>query len=132
MSFGGVPIEGFGDDTMVSWSYDEDFTSDTIGVDGIVTSSKTNDLRATVTFTLKETSQSNAVLDAFAKQRFRGNGSVGVTVLNIINTLTGEALVAPNAWILSYPDGEFGREASEREWEIRCESLEYTHAGILT
>lgn len=132
LSFGGVPIQGFGDGTMVSWSYDSDFTTDTIGVDGIVTASKTNDYRATVTFTLKETSVSNAVLTTFAASRQKGTGSIGVAPLALVNTLTGEKLFAAEAWVVSYPDGEFGSEATDREWEIRCARLEYTHAGNLT
>ena len=130
VSFGGVEMTGFGEDTMVSWEYDTEFTTDKVGVGGVVTASKTNDRRATVTFTLMETSPSNAILATFAKARFLGTGAIGNTTLHISNTLTGEEITAAEAWILNEPSGEFGSEASEREWEVRCAKLIYNHAGL--
>lgn len=130
ISFGGVEIVGFGEDTMVSWEWDSEFTTDKVGVDGKVSASKTNDYRGTVTFTLMQTSPSNAVLAAFAAQRRFGTSSIGVSSLHVEDLLSGESLTAPNAWVLVPPSGELGSEAGEREWQIRCEQLNYAHAGL--
>jgi hypothetical protein len=130
VTFGGVEIVGFGEDTMVSWEWDTEFTTDKVSVDGTVTASKTNDYRGTVTFTLMSTSPSNAVLAGFAASRKFGPGSIGTTDLHVQDNLSGEEISSTNAWVLVPPSGEFGSEVSEREWQIRCADLSYVHAGL--
>ncbi len=130
ISLGGIPITGFGEDTMVSWEWDTELTTDKVSVDGIVTAAKTNDYRGTITFTLMQSSPSNAILAGFAAQRRFGTGSLGVTSVNVKDLNSGEKVTSANAWVLVPPSGEFGSEATEREWQIRCAKLEYFHEGL--
>lgn len=132
ISLGGIPLAGFGDDSMVSIEWDTEITTDAIGVDGEVTASKTNDYRATATIMLKESSTSNAILAGYLQARQRGDNAVGVVPFNVEDGISGERVLAPEAWVLKAPTVEKGREAGDREWQIRLANAEYFHtAGIL-
>lgn len=131
ISLGGVALTGFGDDSMVSIEWDTDITTDAVGVDGFVTASKTNDNRATATVMLKESSPSNAVLATFLATRLEGDDAIGVVPFAMEDTISGELVVAAEAWVLKPPNTEKGREASDREWTIRLADAQYAHtAGV--
>ena len=129
ISVGGIPITGFGEDTMISIEWDNDTTSDKVGVDGEVSASKNNDLRATVTITLMETSPSNAILTGFYQARQLGTNANGVIPFNMEDNISGERVTAAEAWVLRPPVTEKGKEVSEREWTMRLAKALYVHTG---
>ena len=131
ISMGGITLSGFGDDSMVSIEWDTDLTTDTVGVDGEVTASKTNDYRATATVMLKESSASNAILAGFYESRRLGGDAIGVVPFAMEDSISGERVIAAEAWVLKAPNTEKGKEASDREWTIRLADAQYAHtAGI--
>ena len=129
LSLGGVPLSGFGEDTTVSIEWDSDITTDKISVDGVVTASKTNDLRATATITLMESSPSNAVLTGFYAARQAGGDAIGVVPFMLEDSISGERVNAAEAWVLKAPTVEKGKEAGEREWAVRLAKAGYLHTG---
>lgn len=117
---GAIPISGYADGSFIECSKESPDFNDVVGADGEVARSKSNDPRWTLTITLLQTSQSNAVLSALrASDLLAGNGAGVVPVL--IKDNQGTTLMAfANAWIMNPPDVTFDREATERAWELRC------------
>ena len=130
ITFGGVLIEsGYADGQFLSIEWDNPQFSDVAGTDGEVTRSKSNDRRATITVSLMQTSDGNAQLAAIAaRDRLEPNGA-GVAALQV-NDRNGNSLYeAAAAWISQTPNVTFDREATQRDWTIRCENLIDTTGG---
>lgn len=127
--FGGVLITGKGTDTFVSIEWDSDAYGDTVGVDGEVARHRINDDRATVTITVMATSPSNAALDALHKAD-KANPNGTVAPLLIKDNVGDDLHAAQEAWILREPAAEYGQEAGEREWRIRCAKLVSASLGV--
>jgi len=131
ISMGGITLSGFGDDSMVSIEWDTDIVTDTVGVDGEVTASKLYDYRATATVMLKESSASNAILAGFYEARRLGDDAIGVVPFSMEDGISGERVIAAEAWVMKAPTTEKGKEASDREWTIRLADAQYAHtAGV--
>lgn len=129
MAFGSILLKDFADGEFVTIEEESDSFSDVAGSDGAVVRSKTNDRRATVTFKLLQTSESNALLSAVHNADLLAPNGAGVVALEI-KDLQGTSLYhAPEAWIAKPPDVSFGREASSREWKIRCARLVRVDGG---
>jgi hypothetical protein len=126
----GVPVEGgFADGTFVEVDQDSDDFVDVVGVDGDVTRSKTNDRRGTITITLMQSSQSNAVLSALSNiDRKTGNGA-GVGPLLIKDNQGTTLYAAEKSWIAKPPAAGFDKTAGPRAWKIRCADLERFDGG---
>jgi hypothetical protein len=109
----GIDMTGFadGDKIKVEPVTKEDFKS-FAGVDGEVSFSKVNDDRHTITFTLKEESPSNKILDGLKKLP----ASMAVMIRNMsagkyVGGGTGSRIAEKNA-------PTFGAENPKREWKI--------------
>jgi len=114
---GGNPISGFADGTFVTVTPDENLYTKTVGADGEVSRARSNNRSATVTLTLKQTSQSNNILSALAQADNLNNGGVVPFMLKEIGS--GATLVfAQAAWVEDFPDAEYSKEVSDRAWTI--------------
>lgn len=123
VSFAGYNITGFADGEFVRVEQESDNFSDVVGSDGHVTRSKTNDRRANVMFILMQSSMSNDVLSALANDDLANSGGYGVKAL-VVKDLQGDTVFrAEKAWISRPPDATFDKEATSREWTIRCAKL---------
>jgi hypothetical protein len=123
VSFAGQNITGWADGEFVRIEQETDNFSDVVGTDGEVVRSKTNDRRATITFLLMQTSDSNDVLSALANNDLANSGGEEVNPF-VVKDLQGRAIFqAENAWISKPPDVSFDREATAREWTLRCDSI---------
>lgn len=119
----GIPLSGYADGDMVEIEYVSDQFADVQGTDGETSRSKTNDLRATVTINLMQTSPSNDLLSALVNTDLLADGGAGVGVF-ILTDLSGNTILSSqNAWIKKIPGQAFGREAQERSWTIMCDHL---------
>lgn len=126
ITFSALPFEGgLADGEFVSWSFDSNITDDVVGTDGEVSVSVNNDARATVTLKLMQTSDLNRVLSQLGNLRRRGGGALGIGPFALVVGGTGETLIAPESWILKWPDGSLDRTASTREWQIRLANADY-------
>jgi hypothetical protein len=130
ISFAGIEISsGFAEGSMVTIKKDSDAFKDVVGVDGEVTRSKQNDERGTVEIMLMQSSEANQLLNQRLALDKATPGGAGVGALQIVD-LSGFSLHhAEEAWISAEPEAEYGPEAKERKWVIRCADLTSTHGG---
>lgn len=120
--FGGFTLTGFQDGTFITVDRNEDAFSLQVGADGFDTRNKSNNRSGTVTFTPAQTSPSNDILSAIARQDELSNS--GVYPL-LIKEVDGTSLFsAEAAWIKKLPTSEFANEAGGREWVIETGQLE--------
>ncbi len=126
----GIPIEGgFADGTYVEIDQDSNDFDDIVGTDGDVTRSKTNDRRGTVTITLMQSSEGNALLSALNNIDRKQSNGAGVGPL-LIKDNQGTALYAgEKSWISKPPAAPFGKTAGPRAWTIRVADLERFDGG---
>ncbi len=109
----GFTITGFadGDKIKIEPVTKEDIKS-VVGVDGDVSMAKVNDDRHTITFTLKEESPSNKILDALRKL------PTSFAVM-IKNSSAGKYVGGGTGSRVSEKPGvTFGAESPKREWKI--------------
>ena len=130
-AFAGIPIDGYADGDGITITRETDVFTSTVGIDGNVARSKTNDHRATIEFRLMNTSPVNAALSAIYQADRNAPGGAGIGAL-LITDLNGTSLyTAGNAWIKRPPDPTFGREAAERVWVLECDNLlDFTGGNI--
>jgi hypothetical protein len=130
VSFAGISIEGgFAEGSMVTVKPETARFKDVCGVDGEVTRSKQNDMRGTVELTLMQSSEANLLLSQRLALDLAAPGGAGVGALQIQDLSGGSLHHASEAWISEDPEAEYGPEAKERKWVIRCADLTSTHGG---
>jgi hypothetical protein len=120
----GVPIEGgFADGTFIEIVQESDDFVDSIGADGDVTRSKTNDRRATITLTLMQSSEANALLSALSTLDVTASNGAGVGPLMIKDNQGTAKYTAEKSWVAKPPDAAFDKTAGPRAWKIRAAKL---------
>lgn len=121
----GIPIEGgFADGTFIEIEQDSDDFVDVVGTDGAVTRSKTNDRRATITITLMQSSESNALLSALNNIDRKAKNGAGVGPCLITDNQGTSLYAGEKSWIAKPPTAGFDKTAGPRAWKIRVASLE--------
>ena len=122
--FAMIPIDGgFGEDEFCKISPAAESFVETVGVDGSVTRSKTNNRMAEVTITLMQTSDANDALSVLVNLDESLPGGAGVGPI-MIRDKSGRALhVGAKAWIKKKPDRVFKKGAEGRQWTIQVANL---------
>jgi hypothetical protein len=117
----GVRITGFADGTFVKVSRSSPAVTKHTGADGKTTRVISLDDSGEVTFTLAQSSPANDVLsNAFLNRK---NG-LGVRPF-LLEDLNGSTKIhAENAWVAEPPEGEFGKELSNREWKLGLDAID--------
>lgn len=129
VSFAGINLQGFADGEFIRVEQEADDFTDVVGTDGEVSRSKTSDRRATITFILMQTSESNILLSALSNADRDNPGGAGVGALYIRDRQGTTVFRAGEAWISRPPNASFDRQATSREWTLRCARLERTDGG---
>ena len=127
--FAGIPISGFADGTFLSVEQNEDSFTLQIGTDGEGTRSKSNNRSGRVTLTLMQSSLANDLLASLHSVDLSSPGGDGIGPLLVKDNSGRSLFTAEKAWIVKPPTGEFGREATSREWIIETDHLIQTHGG---
>lgn len=127
VTFGGNILSGFADGTFVTAERNEDMWTTQIGTDGEDTRSKSNNRSGSITVSLMQTSDSNAVLSALALTDEASNSAA--LPLQIKDNSGNTLLIAETAWIKKMPSVEYGREAGPREWVFETGVLVMNVAG---
>lgn len=126
-----IPIDGgWAEDDFITIDQDSDDYEDVVGVDGDVVVSKTNDLRATVTLKLLQTSRANSLLSAL---RLVGLGAPNGAGMGVFQVRDGNGTLlhfAEKCWIAKPPQIVFGKTAKGREWKLRCGRLIRNDGGV--
>lgn len=113
ITFGGVPIMGFAEDSFVECAPAEERFTRKVGADGEVARSKGANGCYDVTVTLMQTSLSNGVLSA-AQVADEATG-LGMLPLSITEISSGSEHFFPQAWV-EKPNWSRGKEVGEQAW----------------
>ena len=119
---GGRIMSGFDEgDDVIMIGFDNDHWTTQVGADGEVTRSKGNNHTGTLTIKLKQTSESNDILNGFYQSdRLANSGKFPI----LIKDNSGSSLyIAEEAWIKKAPGAGFGANAGAREWVISIANL---------
>lgn len=113
---GGKLIDGFGADTFVTVTRDDDDWQKMIGVDGTGARAKTNNTAGSISITLLHTSPANSLLMALVTaDQQSATGAVPV----LIRDTNGSTLCfAASAWVKKMPDVSFQKNVNERTWTL--------------
>jgi hypothetical protein len=123
IAIAGIPVTGYADGEFFTLEMETDSFTDTVGTDGEVTRSKTNDRRATAHLKLMQSSDSNDLLSALYNTDLNAPNGAGVGAF-LVRDRQGRALyTAAACWIQKPPPVAFDRTAKERDWTIRIGSL---------
>lgn len=115
ISVGGANISGYASGTFVSISSEAPLYNPTVGADGEVSRSRSNNRSGTLTLTLLQTSASNDVLSALAAADELTDGGC---VPFFLKDSRGRTLVTAQCWIQQYPDVVFSDQEEGRAWTI--------------
>lgn len=130
VSFGNIPISGFGDGTTASISQSEDDFTYSEGNDGEGVVSAQNREYTEVTLTLKYGSRGLAQLMQFNRLD-RTTGVVG-RPLSIRDANGGCTITSPDAFIKKRSDIELAREAGDNEVVICCPTCDIVYGELQT
>jgi len=123
VSVAGIPLEGFGEGSIIRIEPADDAWKAKVGVDGKVSRSRNNNRMATVTVTLMATSKSNALLTAlYNSDRLSPNGA-GIGAFQMKDLQGASLNFAAACWIKRIPTIEYGAEVGEREWQFDVDEL---------
>ena len=118
LTLNGFPINGLQEGSEISITMDEDVVSKQVDIDGKnVTFNKLNNNTATITFTLNDGADTNALLSA-QYQAFKNNVAGGVLPIFFKDGDTGTTFLSGSCAIMTLPSIVKGREASGREWVL--------------
>jgi hypothetical protein len=114
----GVPISGFGPDTICKFKEDGKRFKIVKGVKGDVTRSKILAKVGTLTIVTMSTSKSNDVLSLLHQTDISTPGGAGVVAALIRDRNGTSLLAAPIAFVETMPEISYTGEAHPVEWEI--------------
>lgn len=114
----GFNVTGFADGTFVNIAMVNDAITTSVGADGEIARAIQSDRRCTVTLTLQQTSEANTFLSTlFNMDMLTCGGRIGPI---LIQDLCGDTIFsASQAWIAKPADIEYGKEISNRAWNIQ-------------
>lgn len=128
--FNSRQIDGFGKDTFIKVSRDEDTWSYQPSNSGKGARSRNPNKAGKFEFTLAAWSPANALLSAIARQdELRGTG-VGECFVKDRTTAAAYCQAA-NAWIVKPPDYERQKELGEITWIIQADEVDILHDGTI-
>ena len=122
-SLGDRPIQkGRAEGEFVSTDYNADSTTETVGADGEVAVSRTNNETATIKFKVMQTSDSHTLLcQLYEAQKASLNGAFLSFELRDVTGLKLEH--AEKCWFKKPPATAYGAVAGEREWTLGTSKL---------
>jgi len=131
ITFMGDVITGFADGTFISIVPSSERWGKTVGADGEVGRSKSNDNTYEVTITLMQTSASNDYLSE--KLAADKNSNEGIGALQIIDKSGTTEFFFDSAWIRQPADSEYSKDVAERAWTFDTgQALQETIGGSNT
>jgi len=125
--FNGHEISGFAEGTGIVVTRDEDAFTLTVGSSGEPVRSKSNNKSGTMTITLLQSSDSNAILSGLAELDELSGGGQGPFLVK--DNSGGSLAVAESAWVQKKPAAEYAAESGNREWVFRTGNLSHFIGG---
>lgn len=125
--FNGVQLQGYGPDTFVKASRDEDAFTEQVGANGDVVRVRNRNRMGKVVVTLQDGSPSNDLLSTFAQTDERTGLGYGALMIKDLNGTT--LIQAANAWVKKVADLEYAKAAGVNEWTLAAAELEVFLGG---
>lgn len=117
LTIGAHAVTGYAEDDFISVEENSDGVTHTVGANGELARSISQDKTCKITITLQQTSPTNDVLSALADaDRVAGDGLFAIAMADLRGT---SLLLDSNSWVIKKPETSFGKEIKEREWTIQ-------------
>tara|TARA_R110000744_G_scaffold20470_1_gene53735 strand:- start:7579 stop:7995 length:417 start_codon:yes stop_codon:yes gene_type:complete len=124
----GIPMSGFDEgDDVINLARLSDSASHKIGVDGEMTISISSDRSGAVTFSLMQTSDSNAILSGLVTGM--ENGAFVPIFIQFKDVRGGDLGSGTQGYIRKPADMGRGQVAGSQEWTVITERLDLLHGG---
>ena len=124
----GIPLGGFADGTFFTIERNVDTFDYLSGVDGEFVRFKGADRSGIITITLNQSSDSNSLLQSQHELDLISNtGAFGILVTH---GFTGSSYSSPSAFVKTHPSAEYGKDSSNRSWQILCNPIDIREVGI--
>jgi len=127
--FAGIPISGYADGTFVTAERNNDSFNLNVGSNGDATRAKSNDKSGVVTFTLIQSSASNAALSAILAIDENTPSGDGIGPILIKDGQGDTLIAAETAWLRKPANVTYAREAETREWVLETDNLQMFVGG---
>lgn len=121
VTVGGAIITGYANGAFVQVEQAEDQVSLVVGSDGEATRTVSANRSGSITITLQQTSESNAILSGFHQRDMLDKA--GIFPVLVKDNLGKSLYTAETAWVRKMPNAEFGNESGTREWVIDTDRL---------
>jgi hypothetical protein len=119
----GVPCSGFMDGTFITVEYNEEAFALTTGVDRESCRTRLNDNSARFTFTLMQTSDSNALLSALHTLDKNSPNGDGIAPSFVKDNSGTTLAAAETSWIVKSAPIVYAKEVQGREWVVETDFL---------
>ena len=119
--FGGSPISGFAEDTMLEIEHEDQLFKFKSDVHGNVSRTKINKDLTKITLTLTRDSYSNNTLNSFVEMDRLTNGGVFPIIIKDPNGVT--MFACTHACVSSRPKISYGGDEKNREWTIQASGI---------
>ncbi|MCP4394933.1 MAG: DUF3277 family protein [Alphaproteobacteria bacterium] len=126
-AWGLVNMEGFSNDNIVTFAYNTDLTTETIGADGQLATSVTPDRSGTIKVELMQTSLTTRQLAGIlAYQNNQSDTAAIIKADFAVSDPSGSVLcVARNAYLKTAPEVALGVEQATHEWTWYSEKIDF-------
>lgn len=123
----GRSIGGFADGSFISVVRNAPMFTKVRGADGEIARTKSNDRSGRITVTLMQTSADNAFFNGLAlADEISGSSTFPILVRDALGTYVANCA---DAWVEQLADSEFGKELTNRVWNIECSELDVVGGG---
>ena len=120
----GIPLTGFAEgDDVINIKRNSDTFGHKVGADGKMTTYRSSDKSGTVTMKFMQGSEASKVFDTIFSIQASVTAPFVPAVFTLLNTTTGESVVAVPGYIKRPADWVRGTNVNEEEWEFVCEDL---------
>lgn len=123
----GQIISGFAEGTFISVARDEDSSTFVPSATGGGSRTKNANKAGKFTFTLQQTSESNQALSDLLKADEDGDNSIFPVLVR--DNSGADLHKAEQVYIVKYPQSDYAKELSNREWVLQAEVLEMNLGG---
>lgn len=126
ISWNGITVTGYADDTFVVLNRNADLTDEMVGADGTLATTLVADRTGTITITLMQTAETNILLSAIAELQDSAEVTSLLRSAITVSDPSGSALaVGSGAYIKAMPEVTLGSAQNAKEWVFYCEDLNY-------
>lgn len=127
INFAGATLTGYAEGSFITIERETDAFNKVTGADGLTTRIKSSNRSGSITLSLAQSSDANAILSALQMaDELTGDGIFPL----LIKDVSGRSLFsAEQAWIRKSANAEFSSDFTGRQWVIDCAQISMLHGG---